>query len=227
VFILFGWRSVTYNAAKGEFFCPHCRARRPYTHKKVRRFFTLFFIPVIPLDALGEYVECATCRQTFKPEVLVQALQSQLENEDRQKERITSSFRLAMKQVAMISALADGGLDDQELLNIQAVTGEALPLNQQVNPRLLPSADGKPADLQFLINIAGELSDKGKEMLLRAAHTVACTNRRPDARQIDLVSRIAAVLSSGPLLQIAQSLVAGDAGSLGAVPPLPANPPPA
>jgi hypothetical protein len=226
MFILFGWRGVTLSAGKGEFFCPTCRVRRPYVHKKVRRFFTLFFIPIIPLDSLGEYVECAACHGSFKPEVLGVALQSQLEGEDRRKEQITGRYRLAFKQVAMLSALADGGFDEQELRNIQTVTGEALPLSLQVSPQLLPSPDGKPADLQFLADIAGDLSDKGKEMLLRAAHSVACTGRQPDDRQQDFVTQVATVLSSGHLLKIAQSLVAGDTRGAVPLPTLPAGPPP-
>lgn len=55
---------------KGQFHCPNCGGDREYTHKRARRFFTLFFLPVIPLGTVGEAVRCATCRKRFDPAVL-------------------------------------------------------------------------------------------------------------------------------------------------------------
>ena len=68
--IIFGTRGVTMNSKSGTFHCPECNAQRSFQHKKVRRFFTLYFIPLIPLDLLGEFVECEGCKNTFKPGVL-------------------------------------------------------------------------------------------------------------------------------------------------------------
>jgi zinc-ribbon family len=62
--IIWGSRGITSSLAKGFFHCPRCDQQRSYDHKKVRRFFTLFFIPLIPLESLGEYVECQFCKGT-------------------------------------------------------------------------------------------------------------------------------------------------------------------
>ncbi|HPF38335.1 MAG TPA: hypothetical protein P5081_15945 [Phycisphaerae bacterium] len=70
MFIIFGFRSVTLGGDQGSFFCPQCGQQRYYLRKRIRRFFTLFFIPLIPLDVLAEYVECLSCRGTFRPEAL-------------------------------------------------------------------------------------------------------------------------------------------------------------
>lgn len=72
--IIFGHRSVTGSMGTGSFDCPRCLTTRPYEHKRVRRFFTLYFIPLIPLQTLGEFVECAGCQGTYKMEVLRRAL---------------------------------------------------------------------------------------------------------------------------------------------------------
>ena len=37
---------------------------------RVSKYFTLYFIPLFPIDNLGEYVQCQTCKQMYKPEVL-------------------------------------------------------------------------------------------------------------------------------------------------------------
>jgi hypothetical protein len=43
---------------------------RQYTHIGVNRYWTLYFIPIIPLGQRGTYVECQQCTGTFGPEVL-------------------------------------------------------------------------------------------------------------------------------------------------------------
>ena len=68
--IIFGTRGVTYTSTRGQFQCPTCHEKRAYEKRRVRRFFTLYFLPVIPLDKVGEYIECQTCKNTFKPDVL-------------------------------------------------------------------------------------------------------------------------------------------------------------
>jgi hypothetical protein len=72
--IIFGRRAVTGSLGTGSFDCPRCGTTRLYEHKRVRRFFTLYFIPLIPLATLGEYVECEGCRGTYKMEVLRRSL---------------------------------------------------------------------------------------------------------------------------------------------------------
>ncbi len=48
--IIFGTRGITYSKGNGEFFCPTCADKKPYKHKRVRRFFDLYFVPIVPLD---------------------------------------------------------------------------------------------------------------------------------------------------------------------------------
>ena len=54
--IIFGTTGITSTKAKGNFTCPQCANNRLYKHRKVTRFFTLYFIPLIPLGSVGEYV---------------------------------------------------------------------------------------------------------------------------------------------------------------------------
>lgn len=68
--IIWGRKGVTSTESQGTFDCPACGAGKPYEHKKVRSFFTLYFIPLIPMGTRGEYVECGGCGKSWKPEVL-------------------------------------------------------------------------------------------------------------------------------------------------------------
>ena len=68
--IIFGTRGVKSTQQEGQFHCPQCNSTQHYRHRSVRRFFTLYFIPLIPLDKVGEYVECSTCRNTYITRIL-------------------------------------------------------------------------------------------------------------------------------------------------------------
>jgi transcription elongation factor Elf1 len=68
--IIFGTRTTNPSAGQGIFNCPRCGPQKPYTHKKAKRWFTLYFIPVIPLGTAGEYVECNACGATFDMDAL-------------------------------------------------------------------------------------------------------------------------------------------------------------
>ena len=68
--IIWGFRVVFRTIGGGFFHCPRCGGDRHYRRRSGRYFFTLFFIPVIPLKKVGEDVQCTTCRTRFAPDVL-------------------------------------------------------------------------------------------------------------------------------------------------------------
>ena len=68
--IIFGTRNRFKTVGSGQFYCPRCQVQRNYERKEAKRYFTLYFVPLIPMGDLGEFVECQTCHMTFKSEVL-------------------------------------------------------------------------------------------------------------------------------------------------------------
>jgi transcription elongation factor Elf1 len=68
--IIFGSKVRHKVLGEGKFFCPKCQAQRAYVHKRASRYFTLYFLPVIPMGKLGEFVECQTCGTAFETGVL-------------------------------------------------------------------------------------------------------------------------------------------------------------
>jgi transcription elongation factor Elf1 len=68
--IIFGTRVREKAIASGQFTCPNCRTGRPYSHKRVMKYFALYFIPIFKTSDLGEYIECQVCHQKYNPEVL-------------------------------------------------------------------------------------------------------------------------------------------------------------
>ena len=77
--IIFGLRVFYRTIAQGTFHCRRCGGDREYRHRSGRRWFTLFFIPVIPLNAVGEHVQRTTCKTRYVVEVLNQPTTAQMQ----------------------------------------------------------------------------------------------------------------------------------------------------
>ncbi len=88
---------------------------RPYQLKKVRRFFTLYFIPIIPLDTLGEFVECQVRKGTYLKQVLEY-------DSEAQAQRTESELRKAIRRVMVRMILADSRIHEKELQTICALS---------------------------------------------------------------------------------------------------------
>ena len=52
------------------FFCPTCGGDRHGHQGQARRWFTFFWIPIIPLKVVGEFVQCDTCHTRYDLSVL-------------------------------------------------------------------------------------------------------------------------------------------------------------
>jgi len=68
--LIWGWRSLLKVLGVGEFHCPRCGADRSYKLVRPRRWFTMFFIPVIPLKWGETFVQCSACKSGFSEEIL-------------------------------------------------------------------------------------------------------------------------------------------------------------
>jgi hypothetical protein len=68
--IIWGSKAQDKTINRGGFFCPSCKAQTAYSHQRVSRYFTLYFIPLFPTSTLGEYIRCGSCSAQLRPEVL-------------------------------------------------------------------------------------------------------------------------------------------------------------
>ncbi|HWE36739.1 MAG TPA: zinc-ribbon domain-containing protein [Isosphaeraceae bacterium] len=68
--LVWGSRVRVIDLGSGDFHCPECDQSRTYSHRRVARYFTLFWIPLFPTANLGEYVECRTCGLQYTDEIL-------------------------------------------------------------------------------------------------------------------------------------------------------------
>ncbi len=70
MFFIWGTKGRITVLDTGFFQCPGCNQAQQYAIKQVRRWFTLYFIPLIPLRIVGTYIECQHCSSSFNHELL-------------------------------------------------------------------------------------------------------------------------------------------------------------
>ena len=68
--LIWGFRSLLKVMGVGEFHCPRCQADTSYQLVRPRRWFTFFFIPVIPLSWGEAFVQCGRCKGGYREEIL-------------------------------------------------------------------------------------------------------------------------------------------------------------
>lgn len=76
MFFIFGFGPKTKVIEKNQFVCPVCRTYSGYELKQQRNYFSLFFIPLIPLSkSTAESVSCLNCGTQMPSSVLQHAQQ--------------------------------------------------------------------------------------------------------------------------------------------------------
>lgn len=67
--VIWGWTTMRRMLGEGVFDCPV--GHRSHFHRiQLRRWFTFFFIPVVPLGIVGDHVVCNTCGTAFDGNML-------------------------------------------------------------------------------------------------------------------------------------------------------------
>jgi len=59
---------------RGVFRCPECNGLQNFRLRASRPFLTLYFIPVLPIGTLQEYVQCGQCKNSYEPDILATTL---------------------------------------------------------------------------------------------------------------------------------------------------------
>ena len=185
--IIFGTRGVKFTKEKGHFTCPQCASQQPFKHKKVTRFFTLYFIPVIPLGSLGEYVECQTCKGTFVPRVLDYDPQ-------KQKNEFQSVYEQAMRHSMVLMMLADGEIDANEMVMVQQIInkfGHHDMTMDQLESYVEEVQQHMEPVRTYLSKVAPSLNEHGKELIIKCAYAVASSDGHVDPSELALIQEMA------------------------------------
>jgi tellurite resistance protein len=191
--IIFGTRGVKSTLSQGNFNCPQCETTRAYKKKKVTRFFTLYFIPLIPLGKVGEYVECQHCKGTFIPNVL-----NYEEKKNNAAQDFLAEYEKAMKHSLVLMMLADGVIDDREREMVIKIYNKishhdmtSADLDQYIaEVEASPDRDVS----KYLKGVGPMLNGQGKEMVIKAAISVAASDGHFDDSEKALLAEMAQAL---------------------------------
>ncbi|MCE7993599.1 MAG: zinc-ribbon domain-containing protein [Roseivirga sp.] len=180
--IIFGTRGVKSTIKSGDFHCPQCQNSRPYRHRKVTKFFTLYFIPLIPLGSAGEYVECGSCKGTFIPRVL--------ENHPEKKEEFMAVYEQAIKHSMVLIMLADGEIDENEMNQVLAIFNKFG--NKEIDLAELSDyvkqVEQEKEDVTtYLKKVAGYLNEHGKETVIKCGLSVAAADGHVDDSELEMI----------------------------------------
>jgi tellurite resistance protein len=170
--ILIGEINITYTKGIGEFYCPTCEKENPCQHKRVRRFLTIYFIPTVPLDLVSEHVRCLACRENHPLNSM------ELGKEDYERERVRQ-FAGDVKRVMVLTMLADGVIEDEEVEMIQQFyrrLGEDELTEEQILHEAEQARRAGTSAALYAQAIAGRRTDQEKAWIIRGAFAVATAN---------------------------------------------------
>lgn len=149
--IIWGVRVFYRTTGRGVFHCQHCGGDRQYRLRSGRRFFTLFFIPIIPLNKVGEHVQCLTCKTRYHTSALALPTAQQMQA------ALPAGMRAAAS--AMLRA-GDPGSVPSRRRAIEAITGAG---GQNYDQAALDSDLAQPPEY-----IAPALNQVGSQLAVQA-----------------------------------------------------------
>lgn len=183
--LIWGFRARYKTLAEGTFYCPREGGDRSYRMRQARRWFTLFFLPLIPLKVLGEFVECRSCQAAYDEKVLTApTAASMLDN-----------LANAMRQAVVSMITADGEVTENEKEKGFEVMQRYTDTPYSIDDLNNDLKDLKHGDLATeLGTVAGMLNDRGKESLLAACVDIAAADGSIDPTEISQIEHAGAAL---------------------------------
>jgi len=176
--IIYGTRGITSTTDNGVFYCPRCGNGASYAHKNVRVYFTLYFIPLIPMHSAGEYVECNGCGGTFETAILSYNPQDDL-----------NEFYEEVKRLCVLLACAGGapspGMKDAIKRVYSSLAGKHL-ADQELEMELSMALNAGVDSVGYLRQVAPSLGGQGVEVMVKAAFEVATADNMPQPQQDQL-----------------------------------------
>jgi hypothetical protein len=159
----------------GRFHCPNEGGDRTYTLREMRRCFTVFFVPVLPLKELGNVVECDSCHAQYDEVTLRMPTSATMEH------KIEVAARSLLGAVAASDSQAEPGAvrELETFLGTPAYCASDLVAHSRIQTE---------AQRSEAMTAAGSLLDPaGRESLLMAAARAAVIDGRIGDAQREVI----------------------------------------
>ena len=186
---IWGWRARYKTLSSGTFYCPSEGGDRPYRHQRAQRWFTVFFLPVIPLKVLGEFIECGSCGAAYDTAVLTMPTAA----------KMMDNLANAMRYAVVAIAAADGQVLDSEkeaALTLMRRYSDT-PYTREDLERDLRELHPDSLEDAFT-QVAGTLNEHGKEDLVTACLALAAADGDVDESEVKEIAKAASALGMSP-----------------------------
>lgn len=184
--LIWGFKARSKAVATGTFYCPREGGDRTYEHKAAKRWFTFFWIPMIPLNDLGDFVECTSCQSTYYPSVLTAKTAGEIED-------VTTT---AIRTVVVSMLKADGVVEPAERQAALTVVSRFAS-----HPYGAADLDDDLATVNVssltdhLEELGAVLNEHGKESILTAAVYLAGADGSVDESELQVAREIGKALT--------------------------------
>lgn len=112
--ILIGTMEWASTRLRGIFACPNCGTSEKFRLRASRPFLTVYFIPLIPIGGLQEYVQCTRCKNSFETMVLSSRMLPS-ESVEAVQDQSAPSFGQDLLNVIALMMVEDGQVTEEEI----------------------------------------------------------------------------------------------------------------
>ena len=142
------------------------------------------------MDALGNYIECQKCKNTYNENVLDY-------NPEKESEKFQAEYDDAIKKIMILMSLVDGKIEESEIDSILAIyekiTSAKMERDKLVNEIEEVKQSNKEI-IDYTSSLRGQLNDQGKEMIIKAAFLIATSDGEFHETEQDLLTQISSSL---------------------------------
>lgn len=187
--LIWGFKALFKTIESGTFFCPNEGGDRGYRRRQARKWFTFFWIPIIPLKVLGEQIECDSCGATYDPGVL------ELPTTTHIQDRLTS----ALRHVVVAVLHADTAIDLKEKTHAVEVVKRFGHDDYDMERLDRDLLELKVGDLdKELVAVSQMLSPQGQEAVIEACLALAAADGHIDDSELRMIEGAGRSLGMSP-----------------------------
>lgn len=184
--IIIGSTNLTYTKSNGQFHCPQCNEQRPFRHRRKREFLTVYFIPLIPLQLVNEFLECSSCRGAFDKELADMTAEQIRSSQQREAAEM-------IRHVLVVIVAADDEVTDEELATVCDFARQNHQPEMTTEQILQEAATVRQFNmdqLQYIAYVAEKLSPEHIEILVRHAFLAATAGGQLSAARQELLKNL-------------------------------------
>jgi hypothetical protein len=161
--------------ATGQFFCPGCGQERTYALRQDQKWGSIYWIPIVPLEKSEPYVECASCHKTY-PQTALRHDRASAQQEFNAQRALEGDLSRMLCEVMALMAGEKHSVSPH-LCGLIANAVRRLVKIEMPQDDILAAIAARPdepeAVLRNVERLAASLSDRGRELVLRAAVVAA------------------------------------------------------